>query len=161
MIQAIEEMQKCPEHPHKPKVGCIIVRDNATIATGYKGMTKDGSHAEREALDFLEEHSISAAGGTIYTTMEPCIQTNAQCSEKIYEHGINEVVFGSFDVNPKIRGRGYSYLKSKGIAQRGFDEDLHREIDEINSQFMDNFQRSTGLKIIVISHIKRIKTKEG
>ena len=146
MELAIFEMKKCRDSPHKIKVGCVVVLNDQVIAYGYKGQDSKHIHAERAAFDALEASSTSAVGATIYSTIEPCLGTNARCSELIVENGIKEVVIGSFDINPKIRGQGYKYLTSQGVAVRGFDSDLHREVNELNHRFMDNFQRSTGPK---------------
>jgi len=146
MEAAIEEMKKCHNIPHKPKVGAIIVINDEIVATGYKGQTDKNSHAEIVAIQnaISKCDGISIKGATLYSTMEPCFETNAKCSETIVENGFSEVVFGSFDINPKIKQRGYNYLKSKGVKLRGFDQDLNQLIDQINEEFINNFQRSVG-----------------
>lgn len=144
MELAILEMAKCNESPGTIRVGCIVALKGEIIASGYKGQDGKNIHAEHAALASLRERSISAVGATIYSTLEPCVGTNAECSERIVNSGIAEVVLGSFDFNPTIRGKGYAYLKSKGVKLRGFDDDLRQRVDELNKNFVANFQRSTG-----------------
>lgn len=97
------------------KSGCVIVRDERVLATGYVGsppglphcddvghllkkvIDDDGNirqhcvrtvHAEQNAICQAACHGISIAGATLYSTMEPC----RVCAMLIISVGIKRVV---------------------------------------------------------------------
>ena len=96
------------------QVGCVIVKDNRVIATGYNaapvGVTEcinngfclrqncpSGTnlemcfavHAEQNALAQCAKYGISCDGATLYVTTQPC----TRCMKMIINAGIKEVVF--------------------------------------------------------------------
>ena len=96
------------------QVGCVIIKDNRIIATGYNaapiGVTEctdrgyclrqncpSGTnlercfavHAEQNALAQCAKYGISCEGGTLYVTTQPC----ARCLKMIINAGIKEVIF--------------------------------------------------------------------
>lgn len=97
------------------KSGCIIVKDNRIICTGYVGSPSglshcddvghlmkmvtddDGTsrqhcmrtiHAEQNAICQAAKHGVSLEGSTLYCKMEPC----RVCAMLIISCGITEVV---------------------------------------------------------------------
>lgn len=79
-------------------VGCVIVRSNEIIATGYNRRETDKnclSHAEIIAIN----KACEKLGGwrlentTLYVTMEPC----PMCAGAIINARIPTVVFGAYD----------------------------------------------------------------
>lgn len=78
---------------NRKQVGCVIVRDNRILVTGYNGSlpkqshcTDDGcymdetgkhclrtTHAEANAVAQAAQYGISLAGTTVYCTLRPCI----------------------------------------------------------------------------------------
>jgi dCMP deaminase len=95
--------------------GCVVVRENRIIATGYVGspprlphcddvghdlrsmIDEDGTerkhcvrtlHAEQNAICQAARHGVSLEGSTIYCTMEPC----RVCAALIVSCGIARVV---------------------------------------------------------------------
>ena len=94
----------------RAKVGCVIVKDNRIIATGYNGapsglphcedriggcITDDtGScittvHAEAATIAFCARNGLSTDRSTLYVTMSPCVN----CAKLIINAGIEAVVF--------------------------------------------------------------------
>lgn len=105
-----------------PLVGAVIVKDGRIIGEGYH--ERCGKlHAERNAIASLTE---SAAGATIYVTLEPCCHygRTPPCTEAILEQKIARVVIGSRDPNPKVAGKGAAILREAGVA---VEEDFMRE----------------------------------
>lgn len=96
-----------------PLVGAVIVKEDEIIGEGYHRQYGN-LHAEREALKNCKE---SAAGATIYVTLEPCCHYGKQppCTEAIIEAGIKKVVIGANDPNPLVAGKGVKILKEHGI----------------------------------------------
>lgn len=96
-----------------PMVGAVIVKNGKVIGEGYH--RKYGElHAERDALRNCTE---SAAGATIYVTLEPCCHQGKQppCTEAIIQSGITRVVIGSLDPNPLVSGKGVEILRKHNI----------------------------------------------
>jgi pyrimidine deaminase RibD-like protein len=64
--------------PH-PYVGAVVVKDGKTLATGYRGETGVGRHAEFCALKKINDDvdQVDLSGCTVYTTLEPCSKRNS------------------------------------------------------------------------------------
>jgi diaminohydroxyphosphoribosylaminopyrimidine deaminase/5-amino-6-(5-phosphoribosylamino)uracil reductase len=92
-----------------PRVGCVIVKDNAVIGRGWHQLAGE-PHAEIHAL---REAGESARGATAYVTLEPCAHTGktGPCCEALVEAGIARVVIGMQDPNPLVSGKGATYLR--------------------------------------------------
>jgi dCMP deaminase len=101
----------------KRKVGAVIARDRRIISTGYNGTPRgvrncnEGgcprcnsfaehgakldeclcSHGEENAITQAAYHGVSVRGGTIYTTLSPCLM----CTKMIINAGLAEVVYNA------------------------------------------------------------------
>lgn len=97
------------------QVAAVVVRDRRIISTGYNGTPRgirnciDGgcprcagdsasgenlgecicAHAEENAIVQAAFHGISILGGTLYSTLSPCLL----CCKMIINAGVTEVVF--------------------------------------------------------------------
>lgn len=96
------------------QVGCVIVKDNRVIATGYnaaplgvmecceKGFCLRANspsgesldrclavHAEQNALAQCAKYGISCEGATLYVTTQPC----SRCLKMIINAGIKTIIF--------------------------------------------------------------------
>lgn len=116
---------KCPRR----QVGCVILLDSLTMATGINGFPagqqeqwNDGSvsnplvtHAESNALSKLLEEGISAKGATVYVTLSPCLE----CSKLLVGAKVKRVVYLL-----KYRDcEGIEYLETYGVeVERYTDE---------------------------------------
>jgi diaminohydroxyphosphoribosylaminopyrimidine deaminase/5-amino-6-(5-phosphoribosylamino)uracil reductase len=58
-----------------------------------------------------------ARGATLYCSLEPCSYTGrtGPCAERVAEAGIARVVAAVEDPNPLVQGRGFAYLRSRGV----------------------------------------------
>lgn len=99
-----------------PMVGCAIVRDGQLLAAGYH-QRFGGPHAERDALAHLPA-GVSAAGATVYVTLEPCCHTGKTppCTEALVAADPARVVVAMPDPFPKVAGGGIAKLRQAGIA---------------------------------------------
>lgn len=84
-------------------VGCLIVKDNRIITTGYNGHIRgsphtsvivDGHeqmtiHAETNAIADAANRGVPLNGGTAYVTHYPCIN----CAKNLISAGIKEVIY--------------------------------------------------------------------
>lgn len=123
------------------KVGCVIVKDNRVIATGYNAapigiqecvdrgscLRKDSDsgtnlgycfavHAEQNALAQCAKYGISCDGATLYVTTQPC----SRCSKMIINSGIKEIVY----LEPYQDELGIKMAKSSGIIVRQYTRKL-------------------------------------
>ncbi len=100
-----------------PLVGAVVVRSNKIIGKGYH--KKAGlPHGEIEAFQNTVSNGHKLKGATLYVTLEPCCHTGKRtppCVDEIIKAGINNVVVGCRDQNPKVRGKGIRTLKRYGI----------------------------------------------
>ncbi|MGM9937371.1 MAG: bifunctional diaminohydroxyphosphoribosylaminopyrimidine deaminase/5-amino-6-(5-phosphoribosylamino)uracil reductase RibD [Candidatus Ornithomonoglobus sp.] len=114
-----------------PLVGAVIVKDGRIIGEGYHERY-GGLHAERNAIKNLTE---SAEGADIYVTLEPCCHHGKQppCTEAVAEAGIKNVYVGSYDPNPLVSGKGFKYLRKRGINV--VENVLRSECDALNDIF--------------------------
>jgi diaminohydroxyphosphoribosylaminopyrimidine deaminase/5-amino-6-(5-phosphoribosylamino)uracil reductase len=116
-----------------PAVGAVIVRGGRIVARGFHhraGMP----HAEIEALRALKT-SASAAGATIYVTLEPC-STHGRtppCVDAIIGAKFARVVIGTVDPNPAHAGRAIDLLRAAGIEVTAGV--LDAECRELNAAF--------------------------
>lgn len=127
-----------------PKVGCVIVKKNQIIAEGYHEIFGE-AHAEIIAL---ERANQSVEGATLYVNLEPCSHfgKTPPCCQRIVEEGISRVVIGIQDPNPKVSGRGISYLEEHGVeVTLGV---LEKESKEINRIFLHYIK--TGLPYVFL-----------
>jgi len=113
-----------------PMVGALVVRNSRIIGRGYH--EKTGSpHAEVVALD---EAGKKAKGSLLYVTMEPCTHfgRTPPCVDRIIKSGVQEVIIGMVDPNPRNNGRGTEILKQHKIkVQIGFLEEELRKLNEV------------------------------
>ena len=84
-------------------VGCVIVKDNRILCTGYNGflaglphrsLVRDNHeqatiHAEQNAVGYAAKNGISIDGGTTYITHYPCLN----CAKILAASGIKKIVY--------------------------------------------------------------------
>ena len=111
-----------------PRVGCIIVKDGAAVASGWH---------EKAGLPHAEAQALKAAGGrargaTLYLNLEPCSHhgRTPPCADAIVAAGVKRVVAAMQDPNPKVAGAGFAKLRAAGIeVEHGLMEDEARELN--------------------------------
>ncbi len=102
-------------HPN-PRVGCVLVKNNSVIGTGWHRKT-GAAHAE---INALADSASDAKGAIAYVTLEPCSHhgKTPPCSTALIEAGVAEVVIAMIDPNPKASGSGIAALEQAGINVR-------------------------------------------
>jgi diaminohydroxyphosphoribosylaminopyrimidine deaminase/5-amino-6-(5-phosphoribosylamino)uracil reductase len=110
-----------------PAVGAVVADEATGIILGCGGTANGGRpHAEVLALKMA---GASAAGATMFVTMEPCCHygKSPPCVEAIAAAGIRRLVYGVNDPNPLVSGKGVAALRAHGIeVSRAQDlEDAH------------------------------------
>lgn len=111
-------------HCIKRKVGCVVIKNDTTIAFGYNGRAanednccEDNSgntrpdviHAEENAIRKLERDRTSAVGASIFITKIPCLS----CAVHIVDCGITHVYF--CEESRTGQNEGMEHLKQHGV----------------------------------------------
>ena len=114
MERALELAGRGGSHPN-PCVGALLLSsDGGVLAEGVTDPWPGLMHAERAALAALGTH---AAASTLVVTLEPCTHTgrSGPCTEAILGAGIDRVVVGALDPDPRAGGAGVARLQSAGV----------------------------------------------
>ena len=95
-------------------VGAVIVRNDGTIVGQGYHERAGGPHAEVRALD---EAGDLARGASLFCTLEPCchVGRTGPCVERVTAAGITRVVAATVDADPRVSGRGFDFLRQRGI----------------------------------------------
>ena len=144
MKLAVEVMKKSISERKKkdpsPYVGAVLVFPDGTVETAYRGEYREGEHAEYILLD-KKNRNRELSGCWLFATLEPCAPgarntPKISCSERIVNARISDVWFGIEDKNPKVDHGGIDYLLDHDVKVHQFAPEFHREIEEINKEFM-------------------------
>ncbi|MFH2127366.1 MAG: bifunctional diaminohydroxyphosphoribosylaminopyrimidine deaminase/5-amino-6-(5-phosphoribosylamino)uracil reductase RibD [Pseudomonadota bacterium] len=97
-----------------PAVGAVVVRNGQVVGQGWHAKAGE-PHAEVHALRGAGE---LARGAAIYVTLEPCHHAGRTppCTKAILAAGIERVVYGASDPNPRVPGGGGRFLSEQGLA---------------------------------------------
>jgi diaminohydroxyphosphoribosylaminopyrimidine deaminase/5-amino-6-(5-phosphoribosylamino)uracil reductase len=96
-----------------PLVGAVVVSDGEIVGEGYhRGPGRP--HAEIEAI---RAAGGRARGAELYLNLEPCCHygKTPPCVYGILEAGISRVVFSTYDPDSRVRGKGASALRARGV----------------------------------------------
>ncbi len=128
ITRAVAKRSTC----NRAQVGAIIVKDKRILTTGYNGAPRglphctdvgceivDGHcvrtlHAEQNAIIQAALHGVSVAGGTIYSTHQPC----HVCAKMIINAGLVRVVYaGAYQDEIAMQ-----YLRAAGVQVERFEQ---------------------------------------
>ena len=85
------------------KVGCVLVRDNIILSTGYNGFLAGEPHksivindheqatihAEQNSICHAAKNGVNINNSTAYITHYPCIN----CFKSLHSSGINKIIY--------------------------------------------------------------------
>jgi diaminohydroxyphosphoribosylaminopyrimidine deaminase/5-amino-6-(5-phosphoribosylamino)uracil reductase len=128
MKEAIKEAKSSfAPLPDGAKCGALVVKNGKIIGRGHREVicpTDEGKtrviHAEQAALRAAGKN---AEGADLYVTLEPCYErgnqkwteTHPPCSILIPEYGIERVIIGLIDKDPRTDGKGVKQLVDSGV----------------------------------------------
>jgi diaminohydroxyphosphoribosylaminopyrimidine deaminase/5-amino-6-(5-phosphoribosylamino)uracil reductase len=145
MAEAIREGDKARLHaPPNPWVGALIVREGVVVAAGHTQVPGE-AHAE---VDALRHAGPRARGATMVVTLEPCchVGRTGPCVEAILEAGIERVIVGSLDPDPRVAGRGVAALRDAGLEVQ-----VGVELEAVRAQLAAYlWHRVTGRPYVVL-----------
>jgi dCMP deaminase len=106
LAQAVSTRATC----NRLQVGCVLVRNNDTIATGYNGSVKGEPHctdvgcllnsqkacirtihSESNAIIRAARYGVSTEGAIAYITHSPC----AECLKLLINAGVKRIVYAT------------------------------------------------------------------
>jgi pyrimidine deaminase RibD-like protein len=125
--------------PH-PYVGAVVVKNGEVLATGYRGETGEGRHAEFCALKKINDDvdNVDLSGCTVYTTLEPCSirkPSKTPCTNRLIHGKVARVVYGLADKDETVYG--HFSLSEAGIKVDLFPNDLIQELLVLNKKWSD------------------------
>jgi pyrimidine deaminase RibD-like protein len=128
--------------PH-PYVGAVVVKDGKVLASGYRGETGEGRHAEFCALKKINDDvdNIDLSGCTVYTTLEPCSTrkpSKAPCTNRLIGGKVARVVYGIADKDESVYG--HSSLVEAGIEVGLFPKALIQELLVLNKKWSETLR---------------------
>ena len=144
MTRAIELARQCP--PGSARVGAVIADRDRVLGEA----ARDGSsrkHAEELALIRAAEAGNDVRGAQIYTTLEPCANSEGHripCAQLLQDAGIGAVYIGSYDKSFRVYRLGWRQLRDAGVTLREFDRDLLPVVRALGEQFAGYFTHGTG-----------------
>ncbi|MEO5844244.1 MAG: bifunctional diaminohydroxyphosphoribosylaminopyrimidine deaminase/5-amino-6-(5-phosphoribosylamino)uracil reductase RibD [Caldimonas sp.] len=124
-----------------PRVGCVIVARDGTLAGRGHTQEAGGAHAEVMALRDAAARGVDVRGATVHVTLEPCSHHGhtPPCADALVAAGVGRVHVALRDPNPLVSGRGAARLLAAGIAVQwvgGGDESR-----ELNIGFVSRMTR--------------------
>ena len=134
-----------------PLVGAVVVRNGEVVGEGWHAKA-GGAHAEVRAL---EEAGHAARGATLFVTLEPCNHhgRTPPCVEAIISAGVERVVVGVLDPDPRMRGRSVEMLRAAGVRVDLLEDP---SFEAQNEQFFHRMR--TGRPFV---HVKLATTLDG
>ena len=104
-------------HPN-PRVGALVMDSGGQLAGTGVHQGPGTPHAETLALD---EAGPRARGGTLITTLEPCVHVGRTppCVDRIIGSGVVTVVVGAEDPDQRVSGRSIALLEKAGLEVDG------------------------------------------
>lgn len=140
MQQALDLAGKgWPDVAPNPMVGCVIVKNNEVIASGFHRRFGE-PHAEVNAINAMPP-SADPSECILYVTLEPCSHTGKTppCADLVITKSFKNVIVGSADPNPLVSGKGIKKLKEAGIdVATGI---LEEKVREQNRRFFCFFEK--------------------
>lgn len=138
-----------------PMVGCVIVRKNKIIATGYHQQF-GGNHAE---INALKKINFNAQNADIYLNLEPCSHQGKTppCVETIIKSQPKKVIIATLDKNPKVSS--VATMQAAGIEvitgilqdqantlNRGFFKRMQIGMPFVSSKIASSLDGKTAMK---------------
>lgn len=137
MSVAIEQAKIAFENNEVP-IGCVIVKDDKIIASGYNSREKSNSitaHAEINAINQATEvlNTWKLDGCTMYVTVEPCLM----CYGAIIQSRIEKVYIGCLQLDKKPSSYR-NYVKEDKIIDLSF---INNESVKLMQNFFSNLRK--------------------
>jgi pyrimidine deaminase RibD-like protein len=140
MHAAIEEAKKSVAEDERihPKVGAVLADTFGKILhRAHRGEFGAGAHAEYALLEKARNAGSNLTRTVLFVTLEPCTRRGKRkipCAVRVAESGISRIYIGTLDPDPRITGRGETFLSYQMPVER-FPHSLVKEIREMDANF--------------------------
>lgn len=128
-----------------PRVGCVIVRDNAVIGEGWH-KTSGAAHAEVVAMQSAARYGGDLHNAEVFVNLEPCasVGKTPSCAAALAKVKPAVVHIAALDANPLTFGRGAAMLKAAGVNVRVLppDDELAKQAIMLNAGFYSRMIKS-------------------
>lgn len=137
-----------------PMVGAVLVLNDRIIGEGWHHFF-GGPHAEVEAFKNVSE-GVDVSKATLFVSLEPCSHygKTPPCAELILSKGVQKVVVGCLDPNPKVAGNGVKLLQAHGVEV--ITGVLESECRALNKRFLCLYEKHRPYVVL-----KWAQTKDG
>ena len=139
LLAAIELSRRCPVSLTAYSVGALVVgTDRTELTRGHSRETGPDAHAEEVALAELAAAGRTAAGGTVYCSLEPCGTRRSRpvaCAELILAAGVRRVVYALREPPLLAAGGGAELLTAGGVEVVEM-ADLADAVREVNRHLL-------------------------
>ncbi len=119
LLEAIAISKNCLPVDRAFSVGALIFdKEGRLVSTGFSRETDPNVHAEEVALNKASTSHVDLAGGTLYSSLEPCgrrLSGRKSCADKIIEAGITRVVFAMREPPVFVEATGLTKLRGARI----------------------------------------------
>ena len=120
------------------RVGAVIVTRDGEVFTGYTHETDPANHAEEEAILKAHKAKASLAGGSIYSSMEPCSTRRSKsmsCTQLIIREGFARVIYALKEPPCFVNCNGDELLRKAGIEVCTLPEFVP-DVEDINAHII-------------------------
>lgn len=146
-----------------PVVGCCFIYrpgtpDERLLSEGFHARAGQ-PHAEAVALAQLPPESTPLlAETTAYVTLEPCAHfgRTPPCANALVQAGIQRVVYGTLDPDPRVAGKGVEILAQHGVLVEAASPDIQAHCRWINRRFLVSVEQNRPYIVL-----KWAQTPEG
>ncbi len=139
LARAIELSRLCEPSETAFSVGAVLLdASGRQVAGGYSREGGQRRHAEETALRKAAEQGADVAGGTVYSTMEPCgerVSGAVPCAELIRRGRLRRVVYILAEPEFFVVPRGARTLTDAGIVVCTAAE-LAAEVRAVNAHLL-------------------------
>ena len=119
------------------KIGCVLVKDDEELSTGWNRVTKgveeiEARYVQRPAMYFWVEHAeriavfsaarngVSLAGATAYVNVTPC-SVCSHCLRGLIEAGIVRIVGNTSKLESKGKTKTHKVVNQKMLDEAGVE----------------------------------------
>jgi diaminohydroxyphosphoribosylaminopyrimidine deaminase/5-amino-6-(5-phosphoribosylamino)uracil reductase len=164
MLRAAELAMRALGHTTpNPVVGCCLIYrpgtpDERLLSEGFHARA-GLPHAEAVALANLPaEFRPLLAETTAYVTLEPCAHfgKTPPCAHALVQAGIQRVVYGTLDPDPRVAGKGVEILVQHGVLVEAASPEIQSHCRWINRRFLVSIEQNRPYIVL-----KWAQTPEG